>query len=176
MATTRATAADGGIVVDGLAETIKALRKFDKEVGKEAVDIFRDEAKTVQNLAKRLATRAPAASSATGWIGRSATAKGAGVKLNAGKNPRAWATEWGMESWQYNDWGGHQRATVQKGMERRTFLPWRGSKFTVRPGPGPGHAIQQALRNLLPGMEERVAKQLQALLVKTLNKAGVPRG
>ncbi len=165
----------GEIRVEGLAETIKALRKFDREVGKEAVDIFRDEAKLVQKTAKSIATKAPAATHNTGWIGRSATGKSAGVSMLPHKNARAYATEWGMEQWQYRDWSGKQRGTVQKAMKRRTFKSWRGNKFTVRPGPGPGHVIQQSIRNHLPGMEKRVAKRLHALLNKQLDRAGVKR-
>ena len=167
----------GHIEVDGLEETIKALRKFDKEVGKEAVDIFRDEAKMVQASAKANARAHPASPSSGSWIGRSATAKGAGVKLIARKGDyRAHASEWGMHRWQMRTWQGSIRGYVQSAMRRRTFRPWKGSEFDVEGGGGPGYVIQPAIRKHLPGMEKRVADQLSALLRKTLDRAGVPRG
>ena len=166
----------GGIEVDGLAESIRALQKWDKGVRAEAVDIFRDEAKDVQKKAKRLATRAPGATGRTSWIGRSATGQGAGVKMNAGKNPRAWATEWGMESWHQRTWGGTVRGWIQSALRRRVFMPYQGVNFDVKGGSGPGYVIQAAIRRHLPGMEERVANRLQKLLTRELNRAGVPRG
>lgn len=167
----------GGIEVDGLAESIRALSKWDKEVRREAVEIFRDEAKTVQAAAKANAKAHPASPSSTSWIGRSATGQGAGVKLIAAKgNSRGHATEWGMAGWQYRNWQGRIRRTVQYAMRRRTFLPWKGNQFDVRGGGGPGYVIQPAIRRHLPGMEERVADKLQALLRRELDRAGVPRG
>ncbi len=167
----------GGIRVEGLDETIRALRRFDKEAGKEAVDIFRDEAKAVQSKAKAVARRGSAAApSNTSWIGRSATSKGAGVSLLGHKGgQRAHATEWGMGGWQYRTWGGNIRRTTQSAMKRRTFQRWHGSGFDVKGGAGPGNVIQPTIRRHLPGMEKRVATKLHALLNKTLDKAGVKR-
>ena len=167
----------GHIEVDGLEETIKALRKFDKEVGKEAVEIFRVEAKTVQATAKANARAHPASPSSGSWIGRSATAKGAGVKLIAAKGDyRAHASEWGMHRWQIREWGGKVRGYVQSAMRRRTFRPWTGNTFDVRGGGGPGYVIQPAIRQHLPGMEERVAAGLMKILNRALDQAGVRRG
>ena len=167
----------GHIEVDGLAETIKALRKFDKEVGKEAVAIFRDEAKRVQASAKGNARRHPSQPSSGAWIGRSATATGAGVKLIASKGDRrGYASEWGMHRWQMRNWAGRVRGYTQSAMKRRTFRRWGGNQFDVKGTTGPGYVIQPAIRTHLPGMEERVAGQLTALLTKTLDRAGVPRG
>lgn len=161
----------GHVEVVGLEETIKALRRFDREVGKEAVDIFRAEAKTVQAIARaNMKAAGPAATGRKGWIGRSATAKGAGVKLIA-RSGRAHQAEWGMHRWQL--WG---RGTVQTALSRRTFRPWKGNAFDVRGGGGPGYVIQPAIRSHLPGMEPRVAGLLSLLLRRTLDKAGVPRG
>lgn len=165
-----------GVQVQGLDETVRALRRFDKEVGKEAVNIFRDEAKVVQSKAKARAHKDPAAPSNASWIGRSATSKGAGVKLIGHKgNYRAHAAEWGMHGWQYLTWGGTIRRTTQSVMNRRTFRRWHGSHFDVKGGTGPGNIIQPAIREHLPGMEERVATKLQALLNRTLDRAGVKR-
>ena len=161
----------GGAEVVGLEESIKAIRKFSKEAGREAVDIFRDEAKTVQALARSNAQAAgAAATSRASWVGRSATAKGAGVKLIA-RSGRAHQAEWGMHRWQV--WG---RGTVQSVMQRRTLREWNGNAFKVRGGGGPGYVIQPAIRRHLPGMEPRVAGQLTLLLRKLLDAEGVPRG
>ncbi len=165
-----------GVYVEGLDETIRALRRFDKEVGREAVDIFRDEAKVVQANAKARAKLDPAAPSNSSWIGRSATSKGAGVTLLGHKGKfRAHATEWGMGGWQHRTWGGEIRRTTQSAMKRRTFRRWHGSGFDVKGGSGPGNVIQPAIRKHLPGMEKRVATKLHALLNRTLDKAGVRR-
>ena len=163
----------GGIEVDGLAESIRAISRWDKEVRKEAVEIFRDEAKIVQAKAKANARAHPAAPSSSAWIGRSATGKGAGVTLLPNKgDSRAYATEFGMHKWQYRDWHGKVWGTVQGAMRRRTFSRYVG----MTGGLGPGYVIQPAIRAHLPGMEKRVADRLSALLTRELNKAGVPRG
>lgn len=165
-----------GIQVEGLDETIKALGKFSKEFRGEAVEIFRDEAKTVQGKAKARAQAHPSAPRNTAWIGRSATSKGAGVKLKASHGKGlGMATEWGMHKFQYRTWSGSIRRTVQRAMSRRTFRPWKGNNFKVK-GNVPGYVIQPAIRDHLPGMEKRVADRLQRLLTKALDRAGVRRG
>jgi hypothetical protein len=175
----RAAVRGGGIEVDGLAETMRALRRFDKEVGKEAVDIFRTEAKAVQADAKAHARGAhPAAPSNTAWIGRSATGQGAGIKLKAhhGRG-MGLAVEWGAHRWHIRAWPAEKtRGYIQSAMRRRTFRVHQGKGFDVKGSGGPGYVIQPAIRRALPGMEKRVADKLQALMVRELNKAGVPRG
>ena len=172
----RAQVRGGHIEVVGLAETVRALGKFSKETRAEAIDIFRDEAKTVQATAKARAQAHPASPSSTSWIGRSATGTGAGVKLIAAKGDhRAHASEWGMHRWQIRSWSGRIRGYVQSAMRRRTFRPWSGNHFDVKGSSGPGYVIQPAIRQHLPGMEERVADRLSKLLTKTLDKAGVPK-
>jgi hypothetical protein len=99
------------------------------------------------------------------------------VKLIAAKGShRGYASEWGMHKWQIRNWRGQMRGYVQRAMKRRTFKPWGGSHFDVKGGAGPGYVIQPAIRYHLPGMEERVAERLQALLRRELDKAGVKRG
>ena len=169
-------AGTGGIEVEGLSETIRALGRYDKKVRAEAVDIFRDEAKAVQAAAKAIARQAPSATKSVAWIGRSATGQGAGIKLNAGKNPRAWATEFGMSKWHQRTWGGTVRGWVQSALSRRTFQPFKGVSFDVSGGSGPGYVIQHTIRRMLPGMEQRVANRMSALLSRELDKARVRRG
>ena len=167
----------GHIEVEGLAETIRALSRWDKAARKEAVEVFRDEAKTVQASAKANARAHPASPSSGSWIGRSATGQGAGVKLIAKKgNYRAHASEWGMYRWQMRTWSGRIRGYVQSAMKRRTFRPWSGNQFDVKGSSGPGFVIQPAIRKHLPGMEKRVADRLSKILSRELDKAGVPRG
>jgi hypothetical protein len=173
----RADVRGGGIQVEGLSETIRALGKWDKAARKEAVEIFRDEAKAVQSAAKaRAPSSHPGAPSNTAWIGRSATGTGAGVSLLGAKNGRAAATEWGMHTWHIPRKRGGSTGYVQSALRRRIFKPWVGNQFDVKGGTGPGYVIQTTIRRHLPGMEDRVADKLQALLVRELNKAGVPRG
>ena len=165
-----------GVQVKGLDESIKALGRYSKEVRGEAVDIFRDEAKAVQGKAQARAAAHPSAPRNKAWIGRSATAKGAGVKLKASHGKGlATATEWGMHKFQHRTWSGSIKGTVQSAMKRRTFRPWKGNNFKVT-GNVPGYVIQPAIRDHLPGMEKRVADKLSALLTRTLDRAGVPRG
>ena len=141
----------GGVEVEGLAESIRAISRWDKAVRKEAVEIFRDEAKIVQARAKSNAQRHYAAPSNTAWIGRSATGKGAGVKLRAAPSDgRGYATEFGMDSWQYRNWQGDIKGTVQHAMRHRTFNPFVG----ITGGVGPGYVIQPAIKAHLPGMEK----------------------
>ena len=166
-----------GVQVEGLDGTIRALRRFSKEAGKEAVDVFRVEAKMVQAKATANAHAHPSSSGATGWIGRSATGKGAGVSLLGSKTRmRPNATEFGMHRFQYRKWGGGIRGTVQRVMRRRTFRAWKGNQHDLSGASGPGYVIQPAIRKHLPGMEERVANRLSNLLRRQLDKAGVPRG
>jgi len=163
----------GGIEVEGLAETIRAIGRWDKAVRKEAVDIFRDESKIVQARAQANSRAHYAAPSNNAWIGRSATGQGAGVKLRAAQGSgRGYATEFGMHKWQYRTWGNTIRGTVQSAMRHRTFKPFLG----ITGGLGPGYVIQPAIKAHLPGMDKRVADKLHALLNRELNKAGVPRG
>ena len=174
----RASVRGGGVEVEGLAESIRALRKFSKEAGREAVDIFRDEAKEVQKKAKRRVRGShPSAPSSTSWIGRSATGKGAGVKLTAkGGDYRAHATEWGRHLHQYKPWNRTDIWRIpQRLMRVRTFNDWSGNQFDVK-GSGPGYVIQPTIRQHLPGMEERVADRLSKLLRRILDREGVPRG
>jgi len=173
VARARTTVKGGAVRVDGLAESMRALNKFSPALRKEAVNIFRAEAITVQAKAKANAQAHPASSRRTGWIGRSATNLGAGIKLNPnakGGGSRAYATEFGMDSWQYRNWQDKMKGTVQKAMKSRTFYPFVG----VSKGLGPGYVIQPAIRAHLPGMSERVTKRLHALLNRELDKAGVP--
>lgn len=169
MATTQVRGTGAKVV--GLEGSIKAIRKFSKAAGAEATDIFRDEAKVVQAIARANAQAAGAAATKrASWVGRSATAKGAGVKLIA-RTGRAHQAEWGMHRWQV--WG---RGTTQTLMSRRTLRPWSGNAFDVRGGSGPGFVIQPAIRRHLPGMEPRVAGKLTLLMRKLLDAEGVPRG
>jgi len=69
----------GGIEVDGLAETINALGKLDKQYKKEAVGIFREVATDVQKRSQAKIGRVGRYPTRQGIIGRSATSTGAGV-------------------------------------------------------------------------------------------------
>ena len=160
------TRTGAGVEVIGLKETVRALGRFRREAGREAVAIFRTEAKKVQARARSHAQAAgPAATGRASWVGRSATQRGAGVRLNA-RTGRAHQAEWGMHRWQI--WG---RGTTQTAMSRRTLQPWRGNQFDVRGGSGPGYVIQPAIRAHLPGMERRVARQMSALLTRLQSRA-----
>ena len=167
------TSRRGGIEVDGLAESIKALGKVDKAYKQEAVQVFRDSAKDVQRRAQGRIGNHPGYRMGTqkGMIGRSATATGAGVKLRASKYPWAYAAEFGEV---VADVFG--RAVGQGRFRRRTAAPFKpptSSDMRVNTG---GYMIQPTIRKRMPHIEKQLANDLTLTFDKALRKAGVPDG
>lgn len=160
--------------VDGLTEAIKALSRFDKETGKEARDLLREGAKTIQKASQRKLSGRPGGGSyprRKGMIGRSASQKGGGITLRQKKYPWAYAAEFGAKrAWVFG------RVTTQAKLRRRQFPVWRGNRFVVRGRSGPGWIIQPAIRENIDKVTRKIADGLFDLLITTLNRAGVPRG
>ena len=160
----------GGIEVDGLAESIKALGRLDGEYKKEAVEVFRDAAKDVQRRAQANIGAVGRYPGRKGIVGRSATSTGAGVKLRASKYPWAYGAEFGeVVADVYGNPVGQSR------FKRRTmgeFKPPTSSDMFTNTG---GYMIQPVLRARLPKIEEQVADALTKLIDKALRDAGVPR-
>ncbi len=168
----------GGVEVDGLAQSIRALGKLDGEYKKEAVQVFRDAAKDVQARAQKNIGVVGRYPNNRGMIGRSATSTGAGVKLRASKYPWAYGAEFGEvvanipqhgTRWQTKEMGQSQ-------FKRRTFgfhKPPTSSDMAKNTG---GYMIQPVLRARLPKIEEEVSTKLVKLIDKAMRKAGVPRG
>lgn len=160
-----------GLEVEGVSESIRALRRWDAAAAKDAVGVFRKESKRVQAVARGAPRVHASQPSARGWIGRQASARSAGVKLNAARQSRAWATEWGMrKAWVFG------RLMAQTEMSRRTFSEHHGTEFDVDSATGPGYVIQPAIRRELPRIEENLADELLELWNVIADRAGVPRG
>jgi hypothetical protein len=162
----------GGVEVEGLAETVKALGKLDPLYRKEAVETFRDAAKDVQKRAK--ARGVPAGyRGPKPRIGRSATRTGAGVKLrtSARSGVPAYAAEFGEVVATV-----YARRVGQYRFKQRTapaFKPPTSSDMMRNTG---GYMIQPVIRARLPHWEREVAERISALIDKALRQAGVPRG
>ena len=161
----------GGVEVDGLAESIKALNKLDGEYKKEAVAVFREAAIDVQKRAQARIGAVGRYPGRKGMIGRSATSTGAGVKLRASKYPWAYGAEFGeVVADVYGNPVGQRR------FKRRTFgqfKPPTTSDMFTNTG---GYMIQPVLRARLPHIEKQVSEDLTKLIDKAMRQAGVPRG
>jgi hypothetical protein len=162
----------GGVEVEGLAESIKALGKLQPQYRKEAVETFRDAAKDVQRRAK--ASGAPAGyRGPKPRIGRSATRTGAGVKLrtSARSGVPAFAAEFGeVVATVYG------RPVGQYRFRRRTapaFKPPTSSDLLKNRG---GYMIQPVIRQRAPFWGREVSRRINELIDRAMRKAGVPRG
>lgn len=149
-----------GVEVDGLTETLKALNKFSKVAGKEARDEIREVTKRVQLEARAVDSGSASEPRSGAWIGRSVLQTGAAIVLRASAKPRALSTEFG--SYTHDVYG---RDRPQRYMRRRTWQPWRRD----------GYVIQPTIKRLLPWAEREIARRLDAVLSRSLDKAGVPR-
>jgi len=161
----------GGIQIDGLDETIRALGRLDKEYKKEAVAIYREVAKDIQARSQTKIGRVGRYPNKRGMIGRSATAKGAGVKLRASKYPWAYGAEYGEVV--ASVFG---RSDAQSDFKRRTFgmfkPPTSPDMFQNRGG----YMIQPTIRARKKFIYEKSSKDMTKLIDKAMRRAGVPRG
>ena len=162
----------GGISVDGLNETIRALGKVDKQLKAEAVDTMRDGAKRVQADAQgRIGAGGYRMKRNRGMIGRSATATGAGIKLRASKYPWAYAAEYGEVV--ANVFGSR---VGQYRMKRRTAAPFKPPTSSDMAKNRGGYMIQPTIRKRFPHIMKQLDKGMTALIDRAMRKAGVPDG
>jgi len=159
----------GGVSVDGLAETIRALGKINPKLKAEAVDILRDGAKMVQAQAQgRIGAGGYRMRRNRGMIGRSATSTGAGIKLRASKYPWAYAAEYGeVVAHVYG------RPVGQSRFKSRTaprFKPPTSPDLSKNKG---GYLIQPSIRKLLPVLREDAGERITALVTRTMRQQGV---
>lgn len=168
----RARQIGGGVEVEGLAESIRALKRLDPLYRKEAVQVMRDAATDVQKVAQgNIGAGGGRYPQRRGMIGRSSTGAGAGVKLRASRYPWALGAEFGEKVAHV-----YGRPRSQSGFRRRTMPPHRPATsrdLAVNRG---GWMIQPAIRSRLPHWNREAARQLQELITKALRSAGVPRG
>lgn len=158
--------------VEGLSEALKAINRFDREKGAAARDVLREGAKIVQADARsRMGAGGGRYPSRVGMIGRSASSRGAAIKLAGKRYPWAWGAEFGARrAWVFG------RVTTQNRLRKRTFPVWRGNQFVVRGRGGPGWLIQPAIRANLERVSTLVADGLDEVLDDAMRSAGVPRG
>lgn len=161
----------GGLEVDGLAQAVRALNRVSPELRKEAVDIFRDEAKMVQAKAQARIGRVGRYPKTKGMIGRSATGAGAGVKLRASKYPWALQAEYGEKVGHVY---GHPYGQVA--FRRRTAAPFKPPTSSDMGRNKGGYMIQPVIRQQLPFIAKRAGDRMLKLMDKALRRAGVPRG
>ena len=166
-----ATQKRGGVEVDGLAESIRALGKLDGEYRKEAVAVFRTVATDIQKRSQAKIGAVGRYPTRSGIIGRSATGTGAGVTLRASKYPWAYGAEYGEAV--ANVFGPKY---PQQKMKRRTFGTFRPPTSSDMWTNSGGYMIQPTIRAAMPKIQDQVATQLTALIDRALRDAGVPRG
>lgn len=159
---------------DDLAAAIRALGRFDRDIQAEAKDALRAGAKTIQTAAQKKLMRKPGGGSypaRKGMIGRSTTAKGAGIRLRGKRYRWAWGAEYGAKrAWVFG------RVMTQGRLARRQFAVWRGNQFVVRGRTGPGWIIQPAIRENVDKVTERIADDLSQLFATAMDMAHVPKG
>lgn len=166
----------GGIEVDGLAESLRALKRLDGEYRKEAVQIFRDVATDVQKKSQSRIGKVGRYPTKTGMIGRSATGTGSGVKLRASAFPWAYSAEYGEAVANIPQSNHGTKKYPQHAFKRRTmgvFKPPTSSDMWTNTG---GYMIQPTIRARMPWIQKKASTDMQELIVKALRSAGVPRG
>ncbi len=158
----------GALAVEGLAESIKGLKRVDTEIPKLIVKITREGAKNPVALRarKKWAAQRIQPSKANKAITASGTTRGAAIKLRVSAVPSAAGVEFGAHI--HHVFG---RPVPQSQLKRRVFLPWRGNQFTVAPGASTGYVVQDAIRETLPIIERRWLDEV----IKAIDKA-VERG
>ena len=144
--------AQGAITIDGMDESIKGLRKADKNLPKLVAKVSREIAKdpVAAKARKKWSAQRINSSKANKAITASGTARGAAINLRASAVPSAAAVEYGTH---IHYVFGHPIPARE--MKRRVFLPWRGNQFTVAPGASTGYVVQDAIRETLPIVERR---------------------
>lgn len=160
-----------GVKVDGLAESIRALKKLDPAYRKEAVGIFRTSAQEVQVKAQRSIGHVGRYPKRKGMIGRSATGTGAAVKLRAKKYPWALSAEYGEVVADV-----YGVPYPQEAFKRRTMGIWRPPTSQDMFKNKGGYMVQPVLRAMLPKITKQASDDLTDLIDRAMRKAKVPRG
>jgi hypothetical protein len=135
--------------VEGLDETVRGLRKIDKELPKVLALQHREAATNIQQGAQRRLAGEPVPKR-TGVIGRSATARHATITLKYSRYPWAAGAEFGS-------------------IRYRQFRRWRGNQFTPQLPGGPGYLIQPTIAQKLPQLDNDYADAV----LRAFKQAGV---
>jgi hypothetical protein len=174
------------IEVDGLTETLKLLRRVDKDLRKEASAILKRHVLVVKAKAQARIQQTPGVIR-SGYpitktaIVHQASGMNAAVGINrasrTGKNAAIFPAEFGAYT-QFVPWPGQHRGRhiPQNQMRRRTFPVWRGNQFKSRGPSGPGWIVMPTIRKEVPKIEKALIEDLRDVFNKAARRAGVPRG
>jgi hypothetical protein len=146
---------EGGLAVEGLTESIRGLRKVDKDLARLVVNTIRDQARDIVLPAARSnwAGQQIRPSQAASAVKHQADQKGASIVLRYASHPYAAGVEFG--SHRYGQ-----------------FRSWRGNRFTVTPGSSTGYVVQDAIRATLPKVEETLTAELVATIHRYVTTGG----
>jgi hypothetical protein len=155
-----------GLAVKGLSETMRALGKINPKLKAEAKEVLRDGAKMVQKAAQRnIGAGGYRMGMGKGMIGRSVTAKGAGIRLRASKFPWAYAAEYGETVAHV-----YGRRTPQPVFRRRTAAPFKPPTTTDLAKNKGGYMIQPAIRKFMPVLIEDAGERITRLVDKAVKR------
>jgi hypothetical protein len=134
---------EGGLAVEGLTESIRGLRKVDKELARLVTDEIRYQARQIVLPRARAnwAGQPIRPSQAASAVKHQADQKGASLVLRYAPHPYAAGVEFGSHRY-------------------RQFRSWRGNQFTVTPGSSTGYVVQDAIRATLPKVEATLIGEL----------------
>jgi hypothetical protein len=145
--------------VAGYNETMRGLRRVSVESANEVRKLIREETKRVALEARNTPSGSASEPTRATWITWRANNKGAGVLMRASTEPRAYATEFGMEEWHIPVGRGRRaKGTVQSAMRNRTFGKW-GGDGDVLDGDS-GRKIQPTIRRRMPRFVNDLADRL----------------
>ena len=163
-----------GLTVDGLEESIKALKKLGPQYRKEAVNVIRDITKDIQKRSQNRIGNHPQyrLRRNRSMIGRSATGKGGGVKLRASKYPWALQGEFGeVVAHVYGRPVGQDTR-----FKRRTAAPFKPPTTEDWFKNTGGYWIQPTIRKRSRHIMREFDTEFVKLIDKAMRTAGVPRG
>ncbi len=140
--------------VEGLTESIKALRAIDKTLPRIVSKASRERVKKdiLPPAVSNWASQPIKPSVAPRVIKASATATGAGLRLMAANHPYAMGVEHGAKRWPQ-------------------FRRWRGNQFT--PGSSTGYVVQDAIKDNLDEFAVKWQRDVGLAMDKAFRNAGV---
>ena len=184
MAAPRRTISDGyALDAPDLKAALKALRAFDRDAGKEATKAIRTNAKPIMVKARALASGTPgthARISGARSIKLSVTQAGASLRMiPSGSRGMIWAADLGMKAGGMVPAGRGRRFSLRRsrpfGGQGESFQRWRGFYGDKVTKGSIGLIMGRAVREGIRRFEVDTANDLDDLLDRVMNRAGVPR-
>jgi len=164
------TAKGGGLQVVGLDRAVKRLAKVNPKLKAEAIDVMRDAAKLVQKKSQGRIGNHPGYSmpSPKGMIGRSATSKGAGVRLRRSKYPWSGGGEYGVVYARvYGTWRRESR------FKRSIYAPFKPPTSSDMFKNRGGYWIQPTIRKEGRQITANASKKLMRVFSKELRSTSL---